>query len=126
MIQNTMKLTSKGVEFIFPVEVDNAIKYYTLEEISQQLYDSMSYDRKGEWYEEEYAVITIPEGHIIEVTVDFPNNFDGTNIMQINVRTGCVESLEDLKALIIAVDNLAATFKPDDIDDEEDCSCSCC
>ena len=112
-----MKLTSKGLEFTFPVEVSDVLRFYTLEEISQQLYDTMTYDRKAEWDEENYAIEKIEDGRVIEVTVDFPDNFDGTNIMQINVRTGCVDELKDLKTLIIAIDDEIASLKKGDIND---------
>ena len=121
MIQNTIKLTSDSIEFACPTEVSDMITAQALEEISQQLYDVMDISQKSEWDDEEHIYKQIEEGKVIEVTIDWPDNLDETNIKHINVRTGCVNSLEDLKALIIVTENLAKAF----VTDDEDCCCCC-
>ena len=123
MVQNTIKLTSNSIEFGTPTEVSDMITAQALEEISQQLYNVMDNQQKSAWDNEEHTFKNIEDGKIVEVTIDWPDNLDETNIKQINVRTDCISNLEDLKALIVVIENLTKLFVNDD--DDDDCCCCC-
>ena len=122
MVQNSIKLTSDSVEFETPTKVSGIITVQALEEISKQFYNVMDNQQKREWENEERAYKKIEKGKVIEVTIDWPDKLDETNIKQINVNTGCIDNLDDLKALITVAENLVQVFMADD---DDDC-CSCC
>ena len=111
MIVKQLTLTSKGLG---PIEIPelpggedvDAITAYTIEHIGQLLFDSII-PLEARWlFDFEKELVYPPEGEVVELDVIYPDDFNGKNIMQIDVDEGSI-STDYRDTFMVLVVNLA-------------------
>ena len=112
MIVKQLTLTSKG---LCPIEIPElpcgenveAITAYTIEQIGEILFNSIIPIRDRFFFDFEKELIYPPEGEVVELDVIYPDDFDGTNIMQIDVDAGSISN-DYRDTFMVLISDLAA------------------
>ena len=111
MIVKQLTLTSKGLG---PIEIPelpsgedvDAIRAYTIEQIGELLFNSIT-PLQARWeFDFEKDLVYPPEGEIVELDVIYPDDFNGKNIMKIDVDEGSI-STDYRDTFMVLVVNLA-------------------
>ena len=97
MIVKQLTLTSEGLGSIEIPELPSgenveAITAYTIEQIGEILFNSIIPLRDRFFFDFEKELVYPPEGEVVELDAIYPDNFDGTNIMQIDVDEGSISN----------------------------------
>ena len=111
MIVKQLTLTSKGLGSIEIPELPSyenteAIRAYTIEWIGEILFNSIIPLRDRFFFDFEKELVYPPEGKVIELDVIYPDDFDGTNIMQIDTNEGSISN-DYRDTFMVLIGNLA-------------------
>jgi hypothetical protein len=80
------------------------------EEICNQIFDVLPHSEVRKWEANDCENPEMDENRVIEVTVDFPKGFLGKNNPEIQVKTGCLETYEDIIIVSQAAQDKADEF----------------